>query len=82
MEALLCILWGGVAVVLAILPQGGGKRIGTNPNTKGMWVREHDGCEQGLISRSQLALLLMSQESFQKVLAFSFEVVRPGRAFE
>jgi hypothetical protein len=42
----------------------------------------HDGCEEGAIRHFLLALLLSSQESFQQVLAFLFEGVRLGRAFE
>ena len=45
---------------------------------------ERDSCEKRLIRHSLIALLLLllSQESFQKILAFSFEVLRLGRAFE
>ena len=35
-----------------------------------------------LIRQCLLALFLLPQESFQKVLAFLFELVRFGRAFE
>ena len=39
---------------------------------------EHDGCEEELIGYLLLAFFLSSQESFQKILAFLFDVVGLG----
>ena len=34
-------------------------------------VERHDGCDEGLVRASLLMLLMLSQESFQEILAFS-----------
>ena len=39
---------------------------------------EHDGCEEELIRYLLLAFFLSSQESFQKILAFLFDVIGLG----
>lgn len=71
------LVWRG-----AIPPQTGGKESERVRIRREGGCGKHDGCEEGLIRHFLLALLLSSQESFQNVLAFLFEIIRLGRAFE